>query len=231
MRHDWSWKAVTKCFAVGLLVFGLTVGLAPVVRAIPIALVDGIWQNGQPPGTATINNGVLITDTRTARWGTPVETFQSGYNWTNATTPFNVPTDGTAFSLGTFNHLNFPITGTSITSIDLNFHMEIDGTDINGVFTFNHNETPNPAPDVVTIASPNLNTQFEFGGTLYNFSLLGFIPEGGSEIVTEFITAEDAENPAGLYGAITVVPEPATMLLLGSGLIGLAGFARRRFKK
>lgn len=36
-------------------------------------------------------------------------------------------------------------------------------------------------------------------------------------------------DTSNAYG--DVIPEPATMILLGSGLIGLAGFARRRFKK
>lgn len=50
--------------------------------------------------------------------------------------------------------------------------------------------------------------------------------------------AYDNNKPFNTYGANTgfagngtPIPEPATMLLLGSGLIGLAGVARRRFRK
>ena len=220
---------------------------APVSAAsLTINGVDGVWSTSQP-----VVNGIGTTD---LRWGTPARSRQSGYNFESSATPFVVE-DEQSFVLGTFTHLNFPITGVLLEAADLAVEFSIAGVSgvIQSTFSFDHFETNNQlsrcanglpngsglnvngcADRVRATLNEAKSEVFDLDGVSYTLDISGFQYNGA--LFESFWTQEDRANSAQLIAIFSVVdgipvpevPLPASGLMLLGGLGALALRKKRK---
>ncbi|NOX94118.1 MAG: hypothetical protein GXP04_03185 [Alphaproteobacteria bacterium] len=239
--------ATSVLCAASLGVFG-----AALATPVSFSNITASWTDISPATGITISNNNSANPSM--RWGTPATNAgQSGYDFLAAGDfSVNAPPNQQV-TLGTFSHLNNPITGTSLSSATLNVAIDIaiNGVDQgsrNFMFDFSHFETPNNAnpcanggangsgvnvngcADLVTVTNNNLSEDFLVDGVLYTIAILGF--KVGDDIVSTFETIERMTNNAVLIATITVaeVPIPGALILMLSGVMGL-GFAGRTKKK
>lgn len=198
----------------------VTFGLSTTAVAVSLDIEDigGVWSSTTP-----VIDGV---GTNSIRWGVPGFERRSGYDFLGAD-DLTVDAD-TPFVLGTFNHLNFPISGQSLQSALLEVSFRIGGltSPIASTFAFAHNETlndqaqcPNGAAfgvglnaqgcaDLVTATSNQGQSQaFSLNGSTFSLDVLGFQFEG--ETLDDFFTAENQENSADLLAIFTTQDDPA----------------------
>jgi len=110
----------------------------------------------------------------------------------------------------------------------------ITGTSIAGLAGEWEAINPDPPVNFVNFLMVKGSTGFSVHeydpAATYGIWNVGYLPDAGGSGMPAQMSFVRAFNTGGTPG--TPVPEPATMLLLGSGLIGLAGYGRRKlFKK
>jgi hypothetical protein len=96
--------------------------------------------------------------------------------------------------------------------------------DSGNILTLGHSFwPPTPSGAAASVGGPVSIQDFPNGPGPLSYTVAIQTPEPGSTVISQY------QSTIATFEA-SIIPEPATMLLFGSGLIGLAGF-RRRFKK
>jgi hypothetical protein len=175
----------------------------PIESAFTLSSSSGIW-------TGTTGGGDTVTGigTNEVRWGisagTSVEN-KSGLRFDGVgSTNFDIDE---IFAVGTLTHFNNPIPlGTDASAANLQVTLDFSTPTLDEAFNFSFgvDETPNPAPDVITFPSALPSESFSFEGQDYTLELIGF-GDRSTNLDDEFISPENGSNTTQLFAQITEV--------------------------